>query len=117
MAQSEFDALRGNGRGFALAAIDECGKAVGLCVAVVRETGGNPKMVRRRVLFIDELCVDEAHRRQGIGRRLYGEARRRGLLLGVDSVELMVWSFNESAMAFYKSLSMTPRSVILEDRP
>ena len=34
--------------------------------------------------------------------------------LKADSLELMVWSFNESAMRMYQKAGFTPRSLILE---
>lgn len=40
------------------------------------------------------------------------EAKRRG----AESLELMVWSFNKSAMRFYESAGMTVRSLVMEKK-
>ena len=52
----------------------------------------------------------------GIGTALLyaseAEAKRRG----AESLELMVWSFNKSAMRFYESAGMTVRSLVMEKK-
>ena len=52
----------------------------------------------------------------GIGTALLyaseAEAKRRD----AESLELMVWSFNKSAMRFYESAGMTVRSLVMEKK-
>lgn len=57
-------------------------------------------------LLIDEICVDEACRRQGIGRSLIDHARDIAALQNMKEVTLTVWNFNKEAVAFYQSIGM-----------
>lgn len=63
----------------------------------------NPFMSERNYLDIDEFCVDEAYRRQGVGTALIDFARAYAKEQGLDRVELNVWEFNKDALAFYEA--------------
>lgn len=89
-------------------------KVLGYCFCMVREYRCDPVLLDRTDLYIDDLCVDEACRGKGIGKSLFEAARAYAKMRKCYSIELNVWSCNESAMAFYKALGMTPRSVHME---
>ena len=74
----------------------------------------NPVMHDRLMLYIDDLCIDEKYRRMGIGRALFEQAKKLAHQRGAYSVELNVWAFNESAIAFYQSLGMQPSRMNME---
>ena len=63
----------------------------------------NPFMKERDFLDIDELCVDEAYRRQGVAsemlRFIQDLARERNF----HRIELNMWEFNQDALAFYEA--------------
>lgn len=63
-----------------------------------------PYMFTRDYLDIDEFCVDEKHRRMGIGRELIGYIREYAITAGFDRVELNMWEFNRDALDFYESV-------------
>lgn len=63
----------------------------------------NPFMSERNYLDIDEFCVDEAYRRQGVGTALIDFARAYAKEQGLERVELNVWEFNKDALAFYEA--------------
>lgn len=86
-------------------------RVVGVCFASLLSTSG---MVRMRTAYIDEIVVDERCRRRGIGKALFLEAEKRARKLGAESVDLMVWSFNEDAIKFYEFYGMTPQRCIYE---
>lgn len=67
-----------------------------------------------KTLYIDDLCVDEACRGQGIGKKLYNYVLDFAKKEGCYNVTLNVWSFNEPAMAFYKSCGLKPLKVNME---
>ena len=92
------------------------GRAVGLCALQWRASSPLPLLQRRTYAFIDDLCVDEAFRRRGIGRLLMSAATLYARGRGLKSVELNVWSFNESAIRFYESLGMTCQRLQMEWR-
>lgn len=59
-----------------------------------------------RTLYIDDICVDENCRRQGVGTALFEAARAHAKALCCHNVTLNVWAGNEGAKAFYESLGM-----------
>ena len=76
---------------------------------------GNDPVIRDHVeLYIDDLCVDENCRGQGIGKKIYQEILRYAKMRRCDSVTLNVWCCNESAMKFYESLGLKPRKIGME---
>lgn len=86
-------------------------EVIGLCITGIHE----PSMVVGWVTaYMDALIVDEKHRGKGIAKQLFCEAEKRAKARGAKRLDLMVWEFNESAMHFYKALSMTPQRYILE---
>lgn len=90
------------------------GEILGLCIVTIRQPSKNPVLVPRKVAYMEDLCVRQDCRKKGIGRRLYSEVLDRIKSIDVDSLELMVWSFNEGAIEFYKSMGMTPRNYMME---
>ena len=65
-------------------------------------------------LYIDDLCVDEAYRRLGIGKMLIDMAKRYASEKNCRCVMLNVWEFNESAVRFYENYGFSTRSRHLE---
>jgi len=80
------------------------GQAAGFVHVAVRDTLPIPILVPRRLGFVDNLAVSRDFRRLGIGRALMQEAQRWALERGATEIELNVFEFNESAIAFYRSL-------------
>ncbi len=63
---------------------------------------------------IDEMCVEETHRRQKIGTALYEAVCRYARQRKCRAVTLNVWQANEPAMKFYESLGLKPRMLGME---
>ncbi|MBU3202307.1 GNAT family N-acetyltransferase (plasmid) [Clostridium estertheticum] len=87
---------------------------VGLCIISIRPMSSNIALVPRKVAYMEDLCVHEDYRKQGIGRRLFLDAKKLALAFNVDSLELMVWEFNKNAVNFYENEGMNTRSRIME---
>ena len=62
-----------------------------------------PFMYERDFLDIDEFCVDEAYRRQGIGSEMIRFVCEYAKEQGFDRVELNMWEFNQGALEFYEA--------------
>lgn len=77
-----------------------CGMA---CVEYL-EKKDSPYNLARKLYYITEFCVDSACRRQGVGKELMEFMREDAREKGYDSIELDMWSFNETASLFYESL-------------
>lgn len=87
---------------------------VGLCIISIRPIPSNIALVPRKVAYMEDLCVHEDYRKQGIGKKLFLDAKKLALAFNVDSLELMVWEFNKNAVNFYENEGMNTRSRIME---
>lgn len=67
-----------------------------------------------RSMYIDDICVDIAARRQSVGRKLFEYCISYAKELGVYDVSLNVWEGNDTAERFYKAMGMTVRKTTLE---
>ena len=63
-----------------------------------------PFMFERNELDIDELCVDQANRRSGVGTELFSSIRSYAQENGFSRIELNMWEFNRDALEFYESI-------------
>ena len=90
------------------------GEVVGYCFCELQPRGGNI-FHDRTTLYVDDLCVDEACRRQGIGERLYRYVVEFAKSKGCYDITLNVWSLNEKAIAFYEKLGLKPLKVYMEE--
>ena len=87
---------------------------LGYCFCQLKSHFQDPVLCDRKELYIDDLCIDENHRGQHIGKALYEAAHRYGVQSGCDSITLNVWCCNPGAMAFYESLGMLPQKITME---
>ena len=71
-------------------------------------------MVEHTTLYIDDICVNENARGQGVGRALYEQILEYAREKGCYNVTLNVWSCNPGAMAFYEKLGLAPYKVGME---
>ena len=69
---------------------------------------------RRKVLLIDEICVDEKLRNQGIGTEMMAEVRVIGKAFGCTDMQLGVYPQNNEALAFYQKCGFRIRSIDMQ---
>ena len=67
----------------------------------------NPFMYERDFLDIDEFCVDEACRRQGVASAMIRFIRDYAKEQEYHRIELNMWEFNRDALAFYEAAGFT----------
>lgn len=67
-----------------------------------------------KTVFIDDLCVADAARGKGIGRKLYQWAVDWAKKEGAYHLTLHVWNDNQGALRFYEALGMTPQFTSME---
>lgn len=70
-----------------------------------------PKLMPQKTLKLDEICVDEAYRRQGVAKALLHELMRRGREQGCTDLRLTCDPHNAAGIAFYESLGMKPKVI------
>ena len=86
----------------------------GYCFCILQETKNDPVLCDRKVLYIDDLCVDETHRGQGIAGALYRHTCAYAREIGCHAVTLNVWCGNDGATAFYEKMGMKPQKIGME---
>ena len=86
---------------------------VGICFSQIKEILNNKIMKDRRLLHIEDICVDENYQKKGIGKKLYNQIVQLAKEKNIDNIELMVWGFNENAIKFYKNLGMNIKNLIM----
>ena len=67
-----------------------------------------------KTLYIDDLCVDEKARSQGVGRALYDFVRGYAKEQGCYNLTLNVWACNENALRFYEACGLRPQKIGME---
>ncbi len=95
---------------------DESDRAIGYAICFQKTVEDDGPIVGRRELYIDDLCVDEAERRSGVGQRLFARVKQYAAENGFDWITLNVWNDNKTALAFYERMGLTARRTILEYR-
>ena len=95
---------------------EEAGRVLGYCFCQKNIVAGNACVNGRRELYIDDLCVDEACRGKHVGQALYRHTQSWAKAQGFAYITLHVWSFNESAEKFYRSLGMENRYICMEQK-
>ena len=85
---------------------DESGDILGYGFCAIIDTAETSNMKPRRELYIDDLCVDEVYRRNGIGQIIFDYIREYAKEIGSYHLTLNVWACNPSAMKFYEKQGM-----------
>lgn len=95
-----------------IAEIEE--KVAGYAFCILQITENDPVLRDRKVLYIDDLCVDEALRGKGIAGALYEKVLDYARELHCDAVTLNVWCGNDGAMKFYEKCGLKPQKIGME---
>ena len=90
------------------------GHVAGYAFCILQTTENNPVLCDRKVLYIDDLCVDENIRGQGVAKALYARVVEYARELGCDAVTLNVWCGNDGAMKFYEKAGLKPQKIGME---
>jgi shikimate dehydrogenase len=93
---------------------EEESKVIGYLLATQREREETSYSAPRRWCEIDEVAVESSSRRRGIARALIERAVVQAREVGLDSVELSTWAFNESAQAAFGCVGFQPMLVRYE---
>ena len=93
---------------------DDQGRVLGHLFAIFQQHAGGGVMTDVKTLYIDDLCVDERMRGQGVGKMLYDHAVLFARENGCYNVTLNVWAGNDAALAFYQRQGMQPQKYGME---
>lgn len=89
-------------------------KVAGYAFCIFQETRDNPVLCDRKVLYIDDLCVDESRRGDGVAKALYEHVCAFAKESGCHAVTLNVWCGNDRAMRFYEKCGLKPQKIGME---
>ena len=87
---------------------------LGYCFCVIEDCRGTTVLTDRVEIYIDDLCVEESCRGQGVAKALYSHVCAWAKDLGCAFVTLNVWCGNDGAMKFYEKMGLTPRKIFME---
>ena len=87
---------------------------LGYCFCQVETIRGSTVLTDRVEIYIDDLCVEETCRGQGVATALYRHVTAWAKELGCDFISLNVWCGNDSAMRFYEKCGMKPQKIGME---
>jgi len=83
------------------------GEAVGYIILFVNEGADNAFKYAERILYIDQVGVKEAYKKQGIANMLMEQAEALAKELSISKLELDHWSINEVAAAYFRNRGYT----------
>jgi len=89
-------------------------RLLGYCFCQIEIHRDSTVLTDRTELYIDDLCVEESCRGQGVAKTLYRHVLDYAKGLGCAFVTLNVWQGNDGAMKFYEKMGLTPRKTYLE---
>ena len=87
---------------------------LGFCFCMVKSYRNHSVINDSTEFYIDDLCVDENCRSQGIGEALYRHIYDHAKAKGYRAVTLNVWSCNVRAQKFYERLGLQPQRLYME---
>ena len=90
------------------------GKMMGYAFCILQITKNDPVLCDRKVLYIDDLCVDQSVRGAGVAQALYARAIEYAKEIGCDALTLNVWCGNDRAMRFYEKCGLKPQKIGME---
>lgn len=89
-------------------------KVIGYMTLIPTNSPPHPILVDRKIVLMQELAILKDFQRKGYGKKLYNKALEYVEAKKADKLELMVWSFNKSAIDFYSRLGMDTKLLVLE---
>lgn len=87
---------------------------MGYVFCQIQEPPFTSTMIPRKILYIDDFCVDEKARGKHIGSGLFDFVRDEAKRLGCYEITLNVWEGNDGANSFYRALGMKPKETQME---
>lgn len=112
----ELEALIGSEDTIIFVCTDDTGVIMGYAFCMDKTYEGNHSTNPDKMLYIDDLCVDEIFRGRHVGSILCEHVKKYASEEGYQRITLNVWEFNKSARAFYDALGFEPLKTVMEMR-
>lgn len=75
-----------------------------------------PGMVKRKIMTVEEFCVHESCRGQGIGKEMMSDIRALAAAFRCTDLQLGVYPQNDDAVGFYQKCGFTIRSIDMQQK-
>ena len=85
---------------------------VGYAMCQIRIPTSN--MYPNNIFHLDDICVDEKYRQNGVGKALYQKVVETAKENNCYEVTLNVWPGNDAALKCYEKMGLKTRSIIME---
>ena len=94
--------------------VDDSDEVLGYAFCLVKRVIGQNNLVDNIELYIDDICLDEPLRGQGLAKEIYDEVILYAKKNAFDRVTLHVWECNPAAKRFYEKCGMKPYFYAME---
>lgn len=75
-----------------------------------------PGMVKRKIMTVEEFCVHESCRGQGIGKEMMSDVRTLAAAFRCTDLQLGVYPQNDDAVGFFQKCGYTIRSIEMQQK-
>lgn len=86
---------------------------VGYVLLIIGQAA-HPALTPRKIMKIEEFCVHELARGQGIGKAMMADVRALAQAFGCTDLQLGVYPQNDEAVGFYQKCGFTIRSIEMQ---
>ncbi len=83
-------------------------------VLVRIRTAEAPGLVTRRIMLVDEICVEKSFRGHGIGSQIMEETRVLARAFGCTDMQLGVYPQNDDAVGFYQKCGFMIQNINMQ---
>lgn len=90
------------------------GYVAGHAFCIHKQVIGDSVLTDVKTLYIDDICVDEKARGQGVGTQLYKYVVDYAKKNGFYNITLNVWTCNPGAQKFYEAMGLKPQKTCME---
>ena len=90
------------------------GFVAGHAFCIEKQVLGDSVLTDIKTLYIDDICVDEDHRRMNIGTMIFEHVKEYAKTNGFYNITLNVWECNPGAGKFYEALGFKPQKTCME---
>lgn len=84
------------------------------CIVKIMSTPCLQIIIQNRFAYIDNFCVKDSYKRNGVGKLLFQHIVDYAKSEGASSLQLSVWEFNQDAINFYEAVGMSMRNRKME---
>ena len=89
------------------------GTVVGYAMVTIRNQD-LPELMKRKVFYIQQFCVDEEFRNHGIGTQMMEELRVLARAFGCTDLQLNVYPENDAAVSFYQKCGFMIQNINMQ---